>query len=169
MTRTLSISEAMQALPMEAPEHSLWPSLAAQLPNKRTLPKWPFALAASALLVSVFWHGGNDIPGKPDSVIDPISTPLQQSMARSAQLEPYFYQAQDDSISSASVIAANLNIEEQLRSVDARLAADPDETEALSLWQERVALLDKGISLNHANARMHADGQNYDLVLASLN
>jgi hypothetical protein len=169
MTTTLSVSDALRALPMEAPERSMWPELAAQLPRKHALPKWPFALAASVLLVSVIWLGGSHFPGKPDPAAAPAASPLQQSMARSAQLEPYFYQAQDDSISSASVIAANLNLEEQLRTVDARLAANPDETEALSLWQERVALLDKGISLNHANARMHADGQNYDLVLASLN
>ena len=44
-------------------------------------------------------------------------------MDQSAQLESIYYNAQDDGISSAAVIAANLDIEEQLVVIDSQLAS----------------------------------------------
>ena len=48
----LPLAEALRQLPLEAPDHSAWPLLARRLaaapPKPR--PRWPFALAAAALL-----------------------------------------------------------------------------------------------------------------------
>lgn len=171
MNSSIDIASALRQLPMETPAHSLWPALQAHMPKPSTRPKWPWALAASALLLALMWQTNPSTPAKSAQQAGhtPTTSALQQSMARSVQLEPYFYAAQDDSISSASVIAANLNLEVQLSAIDAQLQTQPSEPEALALWRERVVLLDEGIALNHANARMHANGHNYDLALASLN
>jgi hypothetical protein len=171
MNTTIDIANALRQLPLEAPKHSVWDQLQSQVQTKRVWPKWPLALAASTALMALLWH--LDLPTDKTQALESntiaAQQPLQQSMARSVQLEPYFYGAQDDSISSASVIAANLNLEARLSAIDARLQEQPNEAEALSLWRERVAVLDQGIALNRANAQTHDNGQNFDLVLASLN
>ncbi len=171
MNSSIDITSALRQLPLEAPEHSAWNQLQTHIRPRRVWPKWPLALAASTALVALLWR--MDLPMAETQTFEPSTiaaqSPLQQSMARSAQLEPYFYEGQDDSISSASVIAANLNLEAQLSAIDARLQENPNAAEALSLWRERVAVLDQGIALNRANAQTHDDGRNFDLVLASLN
>jgi hypothetical protein len=171
MNTAIDIASALRRLPLETPEHSAWHALKPQRPTTRTWPKWPLALVASSALALLLWHNGSILPvqNHPETASLAAPTALQQSMARSVQLEPYFYASQDDSISSASVIAANLNLEAQLSAIDARLQEQPNAAEALSLWRERVAVLDQGIALNRANAQTHDAGQNFDLVLASLN
>ena len=90
-------------------------------------------------------------------------------MDRSAQLEKAFYAQQDDAISSASVIVANIGIEEQLAAIDAGLSQQPAPQEAHALWQQRISLLDQGLQLNRTNADFNAVGRNFDLALASTN
>jgi hypothetical protein len=170
MTQTVPIANALHALPLEAPEHSLWPQLEKHLPKKTSRPRWPLALAAStALAVIVLQLQG---PLGPDAgQYQPVIVPgeLAQLMDRSAQLENDFYALQDDSQSSATVIAANLSIEDRLAAIDSQLMTDPVPADKAALWQERVSLLNQGVSLNRTNAAYNADGQRYDLALASLN
>jgi hypothetical protein len=90
-------------------------------------------------------------------------------MDHSAQLENIYYNAQDDDISSAAVIAANLGIEEQLDVIDSQLATPMEPAEALRLWQQRVDLLDQGIALNRTNAEYNRSNRSFDLAMASLN
>jgi hypothetical protein len=90
-------------------------------------------------------------------------------MDRSARLENDFYALQDDAMSSATVIAANLSIEDRLAAIDSQLIAQPGSADTAALWQERVDLLSQGVSLNRTNAAYNADGRQYDLALASLN
>ena len=90
-------------------------------------------------------------------------------MDHSARLETAFYTQQDDAISSASVIAANLGIEDQLATIDAGLSQQPTPEEARTLWQQRISLLDQGLQLNRTNADFNAVGRNFDLALASTN
>jgi hypothetical protein len=171
MNTRIDIASALRQLPLETPEHSAWEALKPQLPTTRTGPKWPLALVASSALAVLLWRSESILPIQNGPQTASLAAPsaLQQSMARSVQLEPYFYASQDDSISSASVIAANLDLEARLSAIDARLQEQPTAAEALTLWRERVAVLDQGIALNRANAQTHDDGQNFDLVLASLN
>ena len=170
MSQPIHISNALQALPLEAPEHSLWPQLQAHLPKKPMWPKWPMALAASAALaVAVLqWQW----PTNPDSTVDgPVAAAgnLEKLMDRSARLENDFYALQDDALSSATVIAANLSIEDRLAAIDSQLIAEPGSTDTAALWQERIELLSQGVTLNRTNAAYNADGRQYDLALASLN
>lgn len=170
MTQSLHISNALQALPLEAPEHSLWPQLQAYVPKKAAWPKWPLALAASAALAVAVLHV--QAPDLPDGVGGgqiSASGHLQQLMDRSARLENDFYALQDDTLSSATVIAANLSIEDRLAAIDGQLMAEPGSADSAALWQERIDLLSQGVSLNRTNAAYNADGRHYDLALASLN
>lgn len=162
MTESIDLSTALRQLPQESPPRSAWPSVQARLPGSPAWPKWPAAAAAAAVLFAALFQITGRMPatGMPDGSLESL-------MARSAQLESVFYAQQDDAISSASVIAANLNLEEQLAAVDAELGAQPSETRSEALWQQRIALLDQGIQLNRENANYNARGQSFDLALAS--
>ncbi len=162
MTETLELSTALRRLPLEAPPHSVWPAVQAQLPKPAAWPKWPAAAAAAALLLAALFQ----FTGQPPATSMPGAA-LEPLMARSAQLESAFYAQQDDAISSASVIAANLSLEEQLAAIDAELGAQPPAAQAETLWRQRIALLDQGIRLNRDNADYNARGQSFDLALAS--
>ena len=170
MTQSIHIANALQALPQEAPGQSLWPQLQAHLPKKTVWPKWPMALAASAALaLAVLQVQG---PAGPDSAVDgsvAAAGNLEKLMDRSARLENDFYALQDDAMSSATVIAANLSIEDRLAAIDSQLIAQPGSADTAALWQERVDLLNQGVSLNRTNAAYNADGRQYDLALASIN
>ncbi|MBP6534622.1 MAG: hypothetical protein KAZ45_01300 [Arenimonas sp.] len=170
MTQPLHISNALQALPLEAPGHSLWPQLQEHIPKQASWPKWSLAMAASAALAVAVLQ--LQAPALPDGAIGmPVAAAgnLQQLMDRSALLENDFYALQDDALSSATVIAANLSIEDRLAAIDSQLMAEPGSKDSAALWQERIDLLSQGVSLNRTNAAYNADGRYYDLALASIN
>lgn len=165
MTDTITLSDALRRLPLAAPADSAWPAVQARLPNAPARPMWPVAAAAAAVLLAVLFQFGGNTP--PTGAPAGADGGLQQLMARSAQLESAFYAQQDDGISSASVIAANLSLEEQLDAIDAQLASQPSATDARALWRQRIELLDQGIQLNRKNAEYNARGQSFELALAS--
>jgi len=172
MTQPIELADALRQIPLETPPHSVWPHVQKHLP-KRQRRMLPWALAASTVLALALWRLGSGPASVPaqNSVLAaaPAVQDVTQLMTQSAALEPVFYGAQDDAISSATVIAANLTLEEQIARVDALLASQPDTDTALTLWQQRVNLLNQGIQLNQFNAYTNAHGKNYDLALASLN
>lgn len=171
MTTSIEVGQALRNLPQEAPAHSLWPELKSQLPKKPAWPKWSLAVAASAaVLVLLLQFKGADMTDtqNPGSQIAEVSG-LTGIMDQSAQLENIYYNAQDDGISSAAVIAANLDIEDQLDAIDTQLANQLENTDALRLWQQRVDLLDQGIALNRTNAEYNRSNRSFDLAMASLN
>ncbi len=172
MTHTIELADALRQIPMAAPPHSVWPHVQAHLP-KRQRRIMPWALAASTVLALALWQLGSgpaSVPAQsPALATVPATQDVSQLMTQSAALEPVFYSAQDDAISSATVIAANLNLEDQIARIDTQLAAQPEPDTALTLWQQRVNLLSQGIQLNQFNAYTNAHGKNYDLALASLN
>ena len=155
-----------------SPEHSLWPSLQNHLPPRKPIwPKWTLATAASAAIAITLFQTG--MLGYFKVATQELQTsthrPIEQLINQSAQLESAYYVHQDDNISSATVIAANLMIEDQLRAIDSQLAAQPDSPQALILWQQRIDALSQGLALNRSNAYLNAKGQRMDLALASTN
>ncbi len=172
MTQAIELADALHKIPLAAPPHSVWPQLQTHLP-KRQRRIMPWALAASTVLALALWRMGASPAPVPVQAHSALATPVEKNvtelMTQSAALEPMFYSAQDDAISSATVIAVNLNLEEQIAGIDAQLAAQPDPSTAVTLWQQRVSLLNQGIQLNQINAYTNAHGKNYDLALASLN
>jgi hypothetical protein len=171
MNTVIDLPNALRQLPLEAPAESAWAGLQAHVPRKRVWPKPALALAASTLLALLLWQSGThtDTPSPAGTALSSGTGDMQALMERSAQLENAFYAQQDDAISSASVIAANLGIEDQLAVIDAGLSQQPAPEEARALWQQRVNLLDQGLQLNRTNADFNAVGRNFDLALASTN
>lgn len=169
MNQLIELKQALQQLPLEAPIQSEWLTVQKRLTQKPTWPKWVWASVASvALAVVVFMP--HSITQNTHSVLASHETdPLEKLLKQSAQLESSFYAQQDDSISSATVIAANLAIEDQLNTIDLQLSQQTSHAESLALWQTRINLLNDGLRLNQTNAALNARGQNYDLALASIN
>ena len=171
MNTVIDLPNALRQLPLEAPMESAWGRLQTHLPRKRIWPKPTLALAASTVLALLLWQSDThtDTPSPAGTVLSAETGAMQVLMDRSAQLENAFYAQQDDAISSASVIAANLDIEEQLVVIDAGLSQQPSPEEARTLWQQRISLLDQGLQLNRTNADFNAIGHNFDLALAITN
>jgi len=171
MNTAIDLPNALRQLPLETPASSAWPDLQQHLPRKRVWPKPALALAASTVLALLLWQSGihTDTPSPAVTALSADTADMQVLMDRSALLEKAFYAQQDDAISSASVIAANLGIEDQLAAIDAGLSQQPSPEEARALWQQRVNLLDQGLQLNRTNADFNAVGRNFDLALASTN
>ena len=171
MITSIELGQALRNLPQEAPALSLWPELKSQLPKTSAWPKWSLAAAASAaVLVLLMQFKGAVLTDtlNPGSQIADASG-LTGIMDQSARLENIYYNAQDDGISSAAMIAANLEIEEQLDVIDSHLVTQMEPAEAQRLWQQRVDLLDQGIALNRTNAEYNRSNRSFDLAMASLN
>ena len=171
MNTAIDLSIALRQLPLEAPANNAWPALQAQLPRKRVWLKPALAMVASTALAVLLWQAGGEpvtTPGVGEAKLAEQSE-IQSLMEHSARLETAFYAQQDDAISSASVIAANLGIEDQLAVIDAGLSEQPAPEQARALWQQRVNLLDQGLQLNRTNADFNAAGRHYDLALATTN
>lgn len=172
MNTSISVSNALQALPLETPSENLWPTIQARLPKKTVWPKWAMASAASVALVLLSFAFSANLPWSMPANVGQQQAQqgsLEQLIQQSAQLENNFYAEQDDSISSATVIAANLALEDQLSVIDNQLSAQIGSSTSTGLWKERISVLKQGLSLNTANAQFNANGQNLDLALASLN
>lgn len=171
MNTAIDLPNALRQLPLEAPAESTWAGLRTHLPRRRVWPKPALALAASTVLALLLWQPGTHIetPSPGAAAPSPGTGDMQALMDRSARLENAFYAQQDDAISSASVIAANLGIEDQLAVIDAGLSEQPAPEQARALWQQRVNLLDQGLQLNRTNADFNAAGRHYDLALATTN
>ena len=170
MTTRIELGQALRQLPLEAPASSLWPALQTHLPEKRDTPAWPLALAASAALLALLLFTDRTRPPLTADVAQQVSAvDMTRLMDRSAQLENSFYALQDDDRSSATVIAANLGSRDRMQAIDAQRSAPPAYDEARQLWQQRIEVLDQGVTLNRTNAAFRAEGNDFDLALASLN
>jgi hypothetical protein len=168
------VAAALGALPLEAPERSAWPALAAQLAasQRRKRPRWPFALAAAAVLAGVALMPGLRSP--PPAVEAPFvaavqsADPLDALMAESAQLEHFISAASSDAMDSASATLVNLAFEDRLQRVDAALS-DPalDDAARQSLWQQRVSLLREYAGVQGTRQWLAAQGATLDGALVT--
>ena len=169
MNHSIELSQAIRQLPLEAPEQSAWLSIQSRTTKRTTWPKWVMATAASAALALVlFFQSPFSQQGSP-VITSQQPTKIDLLINQSAHMENTYYAQQDDSISSASVIAANRSIEDQLTAIDQQLAQQANQQDTLSLWQSRIDLLNTGIHLNKTNIDFNSQGRNYDLALAIIN
>lgn len=172
----LPLGLALANLPMQAPLSDAWPLLAARLPARRRLPRWPLALAASLLL---------GLLALPRLAVSPAPAPaaaagasagaqaavgsaaLAALMSESAQLERLLLAANDGSASSASAAALSLAYEDQLQALDAELASTRDPKQALPLWQQRVELL-RGVAVVETSRHyLASQGRSFDVALVA--
>lgn len=169
--RELTVAEALSRLPLETPDRSAWPQLAARLhatTDRPRGPRWPFALAAAAaavlalaLVLPLRLAGPDGADATPQGAADAAG--LQALMRESAQLEGLLATISGAESSSANALLLGLAFEDRLREIDAALA-DPalaDDDEVL-LWQRRVALLRDYASLRGTEQWVAMQGGHFE-------
>lgn len=172
--RELTVAQAFDRLPLDTPDRSAWPALKAHIArHQRKRPRWPFALAAAAVLALAAL-----MPGwlaKPAPTVDApfvaavqSTDPLDALMAESAQLEHFISAASNDAMESASTTMLSLAFEERVQRVDAALS-DPllDDASRQLLWQQRVSLLREYAGVQGTRQWLAAQGATLDGALVS--
>lgn len=168
----LPIAEALQRLPLEAPDRSAWPllqkRLAASRPKPR--PRWPFALAAAAVLALAALLPGRIAapPAAPDPVVGVAAADVEALMAESARLEHLVSAVSPQGMASASGTLLGLEFEDRLQQIDTALsdpALGPDGRAAL--WQLRVSLLREYAGFQGTRQYLAADGSTVDGALVA--
>lgn len=175
----IPLGQALAALPLEAPDRSAWPLLAAKLHPRRRLPRWPVALAAGllalALLPTGWLPGTSETPTAETPIQAPTRGPtasaqrleLAALMSESARLERLVASASDDGASSGTAAAMSLELEDELRALDAELEANRDPARQLALWQQRVQLMRDVAAVETSRHYFAAQGGNFDVALVS--
>jgi len=173
----IALADALHALPLELPERSAWPALAARLDQRRKrnrlTVRWPFAAAAAAVLVLALLPRGGTLTG--DTATHAVATTknatptrLAALMTESAQLERLIAAANDDGASSGSTAALGLQMEDSLQHLDASLNSGAlTDQQQFALWQQRVNLLRQIASLETSRRYYAAEGRNLDVALVS--
>jgi len=159
------LGDALRALPLEAPDASAWPALAARLaakPRPRRGRLFAFAAAAAVLLAIVMLRGGGSTPDSPQPA------PLAELQAQSAQLERVLAAARDDSAGNASALVMALQLEDRLHALDAELAAPGlDDARRLALWRQRVEVLRSAAGLESSRRYYAAQGEALEPTLVA--
>ena len=173
--RELSMAQALGQLPLESPDHSAWPALSAHIAasQSKRRPRWPFALAAAAVLALAALMPGW-LAQRAPTVDAPFvaavesTDPLDALMAESAQLEHFISAASNDAMESASSTLLGLAFEERLQRVDASLS-DPalDDAARQQLWQQRVSLLREYAGVQGTRQWLAAQGATLDGALVT--
>ena len=172
----LTVAEALSRLPLETPDRSAWPVLAARIDatsDRPRGPRWPFALAAAAaavLALALVLPLRPADPGQPAGPLpaQPDAAGVQALMAESAQLEALLAALSRDEAGSASALALALAYEDRLRDLDATLAAPglPAERQR-QLWQARVGLLREYAGLRGTEQWVAMQGGRFDGALVA--
>ena len=176
----IALAAALRSLPLEMPNHSAWPKLAARLDERRQrarrASRWPYAAAAAALLALALLPRG-ELTGTVDSTSHPVATTTATSptttrlsalMSESAQLERLLAATDADGASSGSTTVLSLQMEDALQHLDASLNSAPlTDKQQLALWQQRVSLLQQIASLETSRHYYAAEGRSLDVALVS--
>jgi hypothetical protein len=167
----LPIAEALQRLPLEAPDRSAWPLLDKRLAKAARKPRtrWPFALAAAALALAVVLpYRLAPPPAAPGPVATANATPLDELMAESARLEHLVSAVSPQDMASASGTLLGLEFEDRLQQIDIALA-DPalGADGRAALWQLRVSLLREYAGFQGTRQYLAADGSTVDGALVA--
>jgi hypothetical protein len=173
--RDLPMAEALGQLPLETPDRSAWPALAAHIAanQRRRRPRWPFALAAAAA-VAMAALMPSLLSQRAPAVATPFvaaiesSDPMDALMAESAQLEHFISATGNDAMASANSTMLSLAFEDRLQRVDAALS-DPglDDATRQILWQQRVSLLREYAGVQGTRQWLAAQGTPLEGALVS--
>jgi len=176
---SLDLADALRALPLQAPEHSAWPELAAKLRDEKIVkvPKHervrrfvvPAALAAALAVVFVLAYRVTPAPPATATVAPRPASSLTNSVnvdsarlaglqQRSQDLERWLRATGEAAmpLQGQDLVAAT-EIENLIGLVDVELAA-PQEMHDAGLWQRRVALLEDLSVLRYSNYQLAAGG-----------
>jgi hypothetical protein len=162
---------ALRALPLEAPDASAWPQVAARIADAQRRPRarhavW-LALAAS-VLAGILVAGFGGWRTAPVDGATAQADALPSLMAESAQLERLLAAASDDTAGNASALVLSLQLEDRLRGVDAELARPGlADSRRLALWRQRVELLHVAAGLESSRRYYAAQGQALEPTLVA--
>jgi hypothetical protein len=92
---------------------------------------------------------------------------LAALMSESARLERLVATASDDGASSGTAAAMSLELEDELRALDAELEANRDPARQLPLWQQRVQVMRDVAAVEASRHYLAAQGGNFDVALVS--
>ena len=158
----ISISQALRDLPQEAPMQSTWPILAEHIPAKKSRRNFQMALAASMFLLAI-------IPlslHSPQISGDQNGAALQSVMQQSSQLENILIATRNSTSSNASAEVISLALEDRIHAIDSELGANSlTPLQQLSLWQQRVSILQEATRLYSSQRYQQAEGRSYEIAL----
>jgi hypothetical protein len=165
------LGEALRALPLDAPDASAWPRLAARIAGAQRKPRTrraPWLALAASLLAGLLFAGFGEWRTQPSAGATAQADALPSLMAESAQLERLLAAASDDTAGNASALVLSLQLEDRLRGVDAELAR-PGLADArrLALWRQRVELLHVAAGLESSRRYYAAEGQALEPTLVA--
>ncbi|WP_397572290.1 hypothetical protein [Silanimonas sp.] len=182
--RALPITEALRALPLEAPPRSAWPGIAAAArldqPRRPLVTRWPYALATAAALalalllpvpgdVPVGQAGGDAVATGATGEDVGIPVDLPALMQESARLERLIAAVNDDPLQPADALVLGLAFEDELGGIDAALATAPrGSRDAQELWQQRVDILSRYAELQSSRRLLASAGQPFETTLVAL-
>jgi len=175
----LNLVDALRALPLQAPERSAWPELAAKLRDTKIgeVQKHervrrfvvPAALAAALAGVFILTYRVTPAPPATATIAPPAASSSMNSVnvdsarlavlqQRSQDLERWLRATGEAAmpLQGQDLVAAT-EIENLIGLVDVELAA-PQEMRDAGLWQRRVALLEDLSVLRYSNYQLAAGG-----------
>jgi len=173
-----SLADAFAALPLETPERSAWPVLAARIDAAaaaRRTPRrrgWLLAVAAAAALgaIALLPRGVHDTVSPPPAATVattpvPAAQPatLDELMAESARLDYFVQTVSDDQANSAAATALALEYEARVQGIDSALSDPGLSADARAdLWTRRVDLLREYAGLRGTTQWLAAQGNELD-------
>lgn len=171
----IPLAQALASLPLQTPDRSAWPALAARAGKRRHGSRWPMALAAGLLALALLprgWYSDPSPTDQPQASASSVAAgesraQLAALMSESARLERLISAASDDGASSGNAAALSLALEDKLTALDAELEASPDPAIQLSLWRERVDLMRNIAAVETSRHYLAAEGGNLDVALVS--
>jgi len=168
----LPLAEALQRLPLEAPDRSAWPLLEQRIAaaNPKPRARWPFALAAAAVraLAALLPGGLSPPPATSPGVAAAPMSEIDALMGESARLEHLVSVVSPQDMASASGTLLGLEFEDRLQQIDVALsdpALGPEGRAAL--WQLRVSLLREYAGFQGTRQYLAADGSTVDGALVA--
>ncbi len=169
----LPITEALRALPLEAPPRSAWPAVAPR-PERATsrAKRWPYALAtAAALALALLLPVPGDAPTGTgvDSVHTAGAADLPALLKESARLERLIAAVNGDPLQPADALVLGFAFEDELAGIDAALATAPrGSRDATRLWQQRIDILSRYAELQSSRQLLASTGQPFETTLVAL-
>ncbi len=152
IARLRAVQRALAALPEQRPSQDLWPALRTELASRRQHRRWVLAGWAAAGLAAAFtvvigvrggleaWHEAK------------LARETTELVAASQQLEQQLRTAdRGGRVVSGRTAGTIVQLEDRIAAIDAKLSRPRAERypsqDVVSLWQERVRLLDALVSV----------------------
>lgn len=158
---SITLQQALQNLPLESPDASVWPMLLQQLPAKKKRTYLPTALAASLALFAVLPLAFNT-----PNVAPPAMEPGIPSLIKtSAQLETILGATRNSTSSNASAELMSLAWEEQLQAIDFQLSnTSLSGVQQTALWKKRVSVLQEATQFYASQRYQQSEGKMFDIA-----